>query len=213
MTFSTPSCSSVARGACAKPGGNAIAPAAMIAPWPTIRRGTDATVPMPPGLVSVNVAPVCSSTDELVVARLGDELFVGGAERREVEAGRVLEHRHDQEARTVFLLRVDGQAEVNAGFDLLRLALDAAERRGDRGLFLRGARERERDDVGERDLLGAAGLFEGVVQLGAALFHCADVERAERRRDGIVSDWSMYVASVATEPLSSVTFAVLESGG
>ncbi len=45
---------------------------------------------------------------------------------------------------------------------------------------------------------------------------CSIVPTCSVRNDvatGIVSDWSMYVASVATEPLSSVTFAALESGG
>ncbi len=66
MTFSIESDFSVESGACAKPGGYAIAPAAMIVPWPIIKRGTEAIVPMPPGFVSVNVAPVCSSTESLL---------------------------------------------------------------------------------------------------------------------------------------------------
>jgi hypothetical protein len=35
-----------------------MAPVAMIVPWPGISRGTDATVPMPPGFVRVMFAPV-----------------------------------------------------------------------------------------------------------------------------------------------------------
>ena len=66
MTFSIASDLSVDRARAGSPAANAIAPAATIAPCPTIKRGTEATVPMPPGLVSVNVAPVCSSTRSLL---------------------------------------------------------------------------------------------------------------------------------------------------
>ena len=38
-----------------------IAPVATIVPWPGIRRGTDATVPRPPGFVRLMVAPRSSS--------------------------------------------------------------------------------------------------------------------------------------------------------
>ncbi len=41
--------------------GYPIAPTAMMLPWPAIRRGTEATVPSPPGLVSDIVAPAKSS--------------------------------------------------------------------------------------------------------------------------------------------------------
>ena len=58
MTLPTPSSFSFAGSACARPGGSAIAPVAMIVPWPGISRGTDATVPIPPGFVSVMFAPV-----------------------------------------------------------------------------------------------------------------------------------------------------------
>ena len=46
-------------------GGYSIAPTPMIAPWPFISRGTEWTVPMPPGLVSVSVVPWKSSTVSL----------------------------------------------------------------------------------------------------------------------------------------------------
>jgi hypothetical protein len=39
-----------------------MAPVATIVPWPGISRGTEATVPMPPGLVSTMLAPRRSST-------------------------------------------------------------------------------------------------------------------------------------------------------
>ena len=43
------------------PTGYAIEPVATIVPWPTISRGTLATVPSPPGLVSVRLPPLRSS--------------------------------------------------------------------------------------------------------------------------------------------------------
>ena len=68
----------------ATPAGYSIAPTPMIAPWPFIRRGTEWLVPMPPGLVSEIVVPWKSSTVELVVARLADDVLVRRPERREV---------------------------------------------------------------------------------------------------------------------------------
>ena len=38
-----------------------MAPTAMMLPWPAMSRGTEATVPSPPGLVSDIVAPAKSS--------------------------------------------------------------------------------------------------------------------------------------------------------
>ena len=42
-----------------------IAPVAMIEPWPFMRRGTEATVPIPPGLVSEMLVPWKSSAVSL----------------------------------------------------------------------------------------------------------------------------------------------------
>ncbi len=120
---------------------------------------------------------------ELAVARLDDEVLVGRAEAREVELVGVLDHRHDQEARAVFLLRVDRQAEVDPGLDPLRLAVAAPERGRDGRDLARRAGQREGDDVGERDLLGAALRLERGVELGPARFERADVQGPERGRD------------------------------
>jgi hypothetical protein len=57
MTFETPSSASFSGSTFVRPGGYEIAPVATIVPWPGIRRGTDATVPRPPGLVSEMLAP------------------------------------------------------------------------------------------------------------------------------------------------------------
>ena len=54
ITFSAPATFAV-------PGGKPIAPVATIVPWPLISRGTEAIVPMPPGLVSETLAPWRSS--------------------------------------------------------------------------------------------------------------------------------------------------------
>ena len=183
MTFATPSCSSVVREACAKPGGYAIAPAAMIAPWPDHQARHRGDRADPAGVGQRERRAGLLFDRELVVARFGDELFVRGVERGEVEVGCAFDDRHDQEARAVLLLRVDREAEVDPGFDALRFAVGAAERCSDRGQFGRRARQREPDEVGERHLLRAAGRLERGVQLGAALLDRADVQRAERRRD------------------------------
>ena len=60
-------------------------PTPTITPWPGISRGTDCTVPIVPGLVSVTVAPGKSSTVSLLVRDLADEVLVRGEEPGEVE--------------------------------------------------------------------------------------------------------------------------------
>ena len=50
--------------------GYSMEPAATIVPWPSMRRGTDITVPIIPGFVSVILAPVRSSGDSLFVRAL-----------------------------------------------------------------------------------------------------------------------------------------------
>ena len=57
ITFSAP----IAAPTAASPGGYPIAPVATIVPWPFISRGTEAIVPIPPGLVSETFAPWRSS--------------------------------------------------------------------------------------------------------------------------------------------------------
>ena len=124
-------------------------------PWPGISRGTDWTVPMVPGLVSVMVAPWKSSTASLLVLDLADEVLVGGEEAGEVERVGVAEHRHDQRAAAVGLLDVDGEAHVDVRVaDDARLAVGAL----DVGVVHRrhgvgdGAHDRVADEVGEADL-------------------------------------------------------------
>ena len=45
--------------------GYSSAPAPMMQPWPPISRGTECTVPMPPGFVSDTVVPAKSSAPSL----------------------------------------------------------------------------------------------------------------------------------------------------
>ncbi len=63
MTFSAPICSPTPP----SPAGYPIEPVATIVPWPGISRGTEETVPIPPGLVSEIFAPARSSGERLLV--------------------------------------------------------------------------------------------------------------------------------------------------
>ena len=63
MTFSAP----IIAPMFPSPTGYAIEPVATIVPWPSIRRGTDATVPIPPGFVSEMLAPTRSSAPSVFV--------------------------------------------------------------------------------------------------------------------------------------------------
>ena len=101
----------------------------MIAPCPAIRRGTEATVPMPPGIGQRERGALQIVGGELVVARFRDELFVLRAKRREVERVGVADHRHDQRARAVFAFGVDRQPEMDARLEARRRARFVAPER------------------------------------------------------------------------------------
>ena len=117
----------------------------MIAPCPGIKRGTDATVPMPPGLVNVKDAPAMSSAPSLFVARFRDELLVLRPKRGEVEFAGVADDGHDREARAVLALAVDGKPEMNARLDPHGRAVFVAPKRiGDELMFARRRNERVR---------------------------------------------------------------------
>ncbi len=60
-TFDTPRSASIAWSAAWNSTGKSSEPTPMMAPCPGMSRGTDWTVPMVPGLVSVMVAPAKSS--------------------------------------------------------------------------------------------------------------------------------------------------------
>ena len=95
---------------------------------------------------------------QLVVARLLDHLFVRGPELRERHRLGALDRRHDERARTVGLLQVDGEAEV----DVPRLVQDGLALLVDRegSVHLRHDAQRlddgVADDVGEAHLAAAA---------------------------------------------------------
>ena len=82
MTFETPSSASRDFSMPRRPGGSTIAPVAMMQPCPGISRGTEATVPIPPGFVSVIVAPCMSSGDSDPSRVLRDQVLVDLAEAR-----------------------------------------------------------------------------------------------------------------------------------
>ena len=66
MVLPTPSSASVAADMPWNSAGYSSAPAPMIAPWPRMSRGTECTVPMPPGLVREIVLPWKSSAASLL---------------------------------------------------------------------------------------------------------------------------------------------------
>ena len=68
--FDTPSSARVRSSAAWYSAGKSIAPTPTMTPWPGMSRGTDWTVPIVPGFVSVIVAPWKSSTVSLFVRTL-----------------------------------------------------------------------------------------------------------------------------------------------
>ena len=98
----------------------------MIVPWPAIRRGTEATVPRPPGLVSVMFAPDEVVGSEPVVARLLDDLVVGLDEAVEGQPPGAADDGHHQRPRTVRLLDVDGDPQVRAARRATRWGLPSS---------------------------------------------------------------------------------------
>ena len=91
-----------------------MAPTAMMLPWPAMSRGTEATVPSPPGLVSDIVAAGKVVGHEPVGARLLDQLLVGRVERGEVHRVGALDHRDDETAAAVLPLHVHREPEGDA---------------------------------------------------------------------------------------------------
>ena len=88
-----------------------MAPTAMMLPWPAMSRGTDATVPSPPGLVSDMVAPAKSSGISLLVRAFSTRLLVGRVKGGKVHRVGPLDDRDHQAAAPVLPLHVHGQAE------------------------------------------------------------------------------------------------------
>ncbi len=126
-------------------------------PWPVISRGTEATVPSPPGLVSVMFAPSEVVGGERVRARLLHQRVVRREERVERQPARVADHGHHQRPGAVLLLDVHRQAEVHLSVvDPVGLAVDLGEVVGHHRHVARGAGDRVGDQVREGDLAPAA---------------------------------------------------------
>ena len=119
---------------------------------------------------------------ELIVACFADKILVPRAELREVEGRGVLDHRDDQGARSVLALRVDGESEVDSGFDAIRRRAVAAKRRDDRRVGFGGAHQRKRDEMRERDLFAAIRRFERSVQFDALRVERPNLKRPKTRR-------------------------------
>ena len=157
--------------------GYSIAPAPMMAPWPFIRRGTECTVPMLPGLVSEMVTPDEVLGGELAVTRAPDDVLVGAVELREVHRLGVLDRGDDERAAAVLAGQVDGQTEVGVrGGDRVRLAVDLGEVPVHVRERLDRLHDRVTQQVRERDL-AAAGTGEVVVDDDPVVEH-------QLRRDG-----------------------------
>ena len=84
------------------------------------------SVPMPPGFVSVNVAPVCSSTESLPSRALTTRSSYAARNATKSSASAFLMTGTTRKREPSLLLRIDGEAEVDAGFDALRLAVRRA---------------------------------------------------------------------------------------
>ncbi len=120
---------------------------------------------------------------QLVLARFHHEVFVRGAEMREVERSGGLDDRHDEEPRSVFAFGVDGQPQMHAAFDAQRQAvLVAPEACGDSRHLLGSPHKRVCDQMRERNLFGSPGRFDRRVEFRATRVEHVNRERAEAGR-------------------------------
>ena len=94
-----------------------MAPVAMMAPCPGIRRGTLPTVPTVPGLVSEMVVPWKSSRRQLALAGARHDVVEGGEELVEAHGAGVLDAGHHQRAVAVLAGHVDGDADIDLAAD------------------------------------------------------------------------------------------------
>ncbi len=85
----------------------------MIAPCPAISRGTDSTVPIIPGLVSVTVVPSKSSGVILPERTLRITSSYAAWNPAKSSEPAFSDVRDEQRARAVLALHVDGEAEVD----------------------------------------------------------------------------------------------------
>ena len=108
-----PSCDSASSVIAAYSGGYSIAPVAMIAPCPAIKRGVDADVPIVPGIGERDGRALKIADLQFAVARAFDHILIGVDELLKIHSVRALDVRHEQAARAVFLLHVDRHAQIH----------------------------------------------------------------------------------------------------
>ena len=84
-------------------------------PWPGIRRGTDWTVPMVPGLVRRDRGAGEVVGRDLVGADLADQVLVRRQKPRKSRVSASLMHGTSRVRDAVGLLDVDGEAEADVG--------------------------------------------------------------------------------------------------
>ena len=103
----------------------------MMAPWPTMRRGTECSVPIVPGFVSEIVVPWKSDGLERVVPRPPHHVVVRRPEPREVQGLRVLDIGDQELARAVGPHDVDrdSHVDVRRGHDEWLVVFDGVRRR------------------------------------------------------------------------------------
>ena len=112
ITRETPSSVSVSAAAPWNAPGTVIAPVAMMKLWPVIRRGSELTVPIVPGLVSVQVVSAKSSGVSLPSRDLRICSLNAAKKPAKSRFAAVLDVWHDQAAPPVLAGKVDGDAEV-----------------------------------------------------------------------------------------------------
>ena len=90
-----------------------MAPVAMMAPWPGIRRGLEAMVPTVPGLVSEMVVPWKSAGASLPLRARATRSSKLSTILREIQRAGVLDVGHQQVARAVLARDVHGDAQID----------------------------------------------------------------------------------------------------
>ena len=154
----------------------------MMQPWPFMRRGTECTVPMPPGLVSEIVVPWKSAAVSLLPrARVTRSSYAARYSLKVSVSARLMLGHHER-AGAVGLGQVDRDAEVDVRRgDDRRLAVDLGVEHVLARELLERLDQRPADEVGEADL-AAAGARHVVVDDDAVVDHQLRRDRAHARR-------------------------------
>ncbi len=162
--------------------GYPIAPTATIVPWPGMRRGTEATVPRPPGLVSVSVAP-CSSSAVSVLLRArsisrsySSRNSLNGSAAASRITGTISPREPSFRTVSTAMPRCAGPGNSS------RLAVIGAREVSRHRAGVGGTRDGVANQVRERHLDPVARSCERLIQLPAAAVEDADADGAEGRR-------------------------------